>query len=587
MIGTEAAVQEKTIAYLQGLGWQFITRQGMTVLRAGRLGEPLVEPLMVHALRSVNAELSEQDALQVVDQLRRVTDPERFLEFLRDGSDIALTAEEDSRHVTLVDWRDASRNTYVVTGEFELKTGATREPRLDVVCLVNGVPLAVIETKAFNRNWQEAVRDFRSYWVDAPELTRYSAVCIATNGFRLRVAPTGATKVAEYAEWKDTWPDSPTGDMNELEVGLRGILHPHTLPDLGANFIVWETRHGVRTKKLARYQQFRATNKVVRRVMEGRFDRGIVWHTQGSGKSLTMIFTARKLRTVGLGNPTIFLIIDRRDLDEQINETFTACQFEGVIRAMSRQALRELLAADRRGVIVTTVQKFGESMTHLADRKNIIVLVDEAHRTQEGLFGIRMRHALPSANLFAYSGTPIETNDHSTRRAFSPVIDGRYEPYLDVYTPKQAVADKTTVEVRYEPRLVEIAHFRPEEVDAAFEAFAEDQNLSDAERERLEVDAARFSVVAKGPKRVSAVAADITKYLSERTIPQGFKAQLVAVDREACALYAQHLLVLGMKPEQLAVIYTPNAKKDDESMRRWYAREQYRPMAGTGAEEST
>ncbi len=571
MIGTEAPVQQKVVDYLEGLGWRPFSRKEMTELRAGRMGEPLVEPLVVDALRRLNGGLSEQEALQVVDQLRRITDSESLLKLLRDGLDIAFTAEEESRHVALVEWRDASRNSYVVTTEFELKTGAMREPRLDVVCLVNGIPLGLVETKAFNGDWKEAVRDFRAYWTDAPELERYAAVCVATNGFRFRLAPSGATKVAEYAEWKDTWPHPMPveGEHRELEVGLLGALHPENLPDLAANFVVWETRHGVTTKKLARYQQFRATNRVVARVLEGVYDRGIVWHTQGSGKSLTMIFTARKLKNMGLGNPTIFVVIDRRDLDQQINETFTACQFEGVVRAMSREALRELLAADKRGVIITTVQKFDESMSQLADRENVVVLADEAHRTQEGVFGIRMRDALPKAKLFAYTGTPIEAHDRSTRRAFSPEIDGHYENYLDVYTPKQAVEDKATVEVRYEPRLVEIAHFKPEQVDVAFEAFAEEEDLSEDEREKLKADAARFSVLAKGEERVKAVAEDIARYLRERTIPQGFKAQLVAVDREACSLYAEELLRLGMEPEEIAVIYTPNTKKDGESLRRW------------------
>jgi type I restriction enzyme, R subunit len=587
MIGSEAPVQAKVVDFLEGLNWRPVSRKEMTELRAGRMGESLVEPLLVHALRGLNPDLSEQEALQVVDQLRRVPDAESFLQLLRDGLDIAFAAEEDARHVAIVDWRDPAPNSYVVTTEFELKTGAIREPRLDVVCLVNGIPLGLIETKAFKGDWREAVRDFRGYWADAPELERYATVCVATNGFRFRVAPSGATKVAQYAEWKDTWPHPmpDDGEHRELEVGLVGVLHPDNLSDLAANFVVWETRHGVTAKKLARYQQFRATKKVVGRVLEGEFDRGIVWHTQGSGKSLTMIFTARKLKNVGLGNPTIFIVIDRRDLDEQINETFTACSFEGVTRAVSREALRSVLAADKRGVVITTVQKFDESMGRLAGRDNVVVLVDEAHRTQEGVFGIRMREALPKAKLFAYTGTPIETHDRSTRRAFSPEIDGKYENYLDVYTPKQAVEDRATVEVRYEPRLVEMAHFKPKEVDAAFAAFAEKEGLGDEELEKLAADAARFAVVAKGKERVRSVAQDIAAYLHEHTIPQGFKAQLVAVDREACVLYAEELLRLGLQPDELAVIYTPNTKKDHEPLRRWYAREQWRRLHGSQAEE--
>jgi type I restriction enzyme, R subunit len=583
MIGTEAPVQQKIVDYLAGIGYRPIERKEMVALRAGRMGEPLVEPLLIDALRSLNDGLSETDALQVVDQLRRVPDSESFLEVLRDGIDVLLDPEQGSRHITVVDWLHAERNDSVVTTEMELKTGAQREPRLDVVCLVNGIPLGLVETKAPTHDWKEAARDFKQYWVDAPELEKYAAVCVATNGLRFRCAPSGAKGASAYAEWKETWPRPRPDDQRELEVGLLGLLDPQTLADVAANFVVFETRLGKTTKKLARYQQYRAANKLVRRVLDGKYDRGIVWHTQGSGKSLTMLFAARKLKNVGLKNPTILIVIDRRDLDDQINETFTACQFAGVERATSRNHLRALLAGDQRGVIITTVQKFQEEMKGLGARDNVIVLADEAHRTHLGgsVFGISMRGALPQAKLFAFTGTPIETNDRSTRKAFSPEIDGKYESYLDAYSPKQAIEDRATVETRYEPRLVEVARFTGHELDRSFEALVDD--LPEEEQEKVKDDAAKLKVIAKAPARIAAIAADAHTYLEERTFPQGFKAQFVAVDREGCALAAEELLKLGMKPEEFAVIYTPNAKKDEEPLRRWYADAQWKRLHGEAA----
>jgi type I restriction enzyme R subunit len=584
MIGTEAPVQEKIVSFLAGIGWVPMTRVEMTKLRAGRMGEPLVEPLLIDGLRKLNEGLTEQEAVQVVDQLRRIPSSEAFLAGVRDGIDIAFSAEEAAQHIAIVDWREPENNIFVVTTEFELKTGAIREPRVDVVGLVNGIPLAVVETKAPTHDWKEAARDFKGYWVDAPELEKYVAVAVATNGFVFRAAPSGARRSGAYAEWKDSWPNPMPAEERALEVGLLGVLDPHNLVDIAANFIVFETRVGVTTKKLARYQQFRGANKVVRRMLEGTHDRGIVWHTQGSGKSLTMVMAARKLKNIGLGNPTILIVIDRIDLDDQINETFTAASFEGIERAFTRAKLRELLEQDTRGVIITTVQKFDESMAALVERENVIALVDEAHRTQEGLYGIRMRAALPKAKLFAFTGTPIETNNRSTRQAFSPEVDGKYENYLDIYTPKQAVADGATVEVRYDFRGDEWG-FNPNDLDKAFEAFAEREGLSEEERETLRADAARLAVVAKASDRVEAIADDAVKYLREHTEPQGFKAQFVAVDREACALYAEALLAAGMRPEEIAVVYTPNEKKDDEKLRRWYASEQLRRLGRTAGDE--
>ena len=582
-IGTEAPVQQKIVDYLASIGYLPVERKEMVALRAGRMGEPLVEPLLVDALRKLNDGLSETDALQVVDQLRRVTGSESFLEILRDGIDVLLDPEQGSRHVTVVDWRQPANNDYVVTTEMELKTGAQREPRLDVVCLVNGIPLGLVETKAPTHDWKEAARDFKQYWVDAPELEKYAAVCVATNGLRFRCAPSGAKGASAYAEWKDTWPHERPDEERELEIGLLGLLDPHTLADVAANFVVYETRLGKTTTKLARYQQYRAANKLVKRVLDGQYDRGIVWHTQGSGKSLTMLFAARKLKNVGLKNPTIFIVIDRRDLDDQINETFTACSFAGVERATTRTRLHELLVGDQRGVIITTVQKFQEEMKGLAARNNVIVLVDEAHRTQLGksVFGISMRGALPKAKLFAFTGTPIEANDRSTRKAFSPEVGGTYENYLDAYSPKQAVEDKATVETRYEPRLVEVARFKGDELDRSFEALVDD--LPEEEQEKVKADAAQLKVIAKAPERIRAISEDALSYLRERTFPQGFKAQFVAVDREGCALVAEQLLELGMKPEEFAVIYTPNAKKDDEALRRWYADAQWKRLHGAPA----
>jgi type I restriction enzyme, R subunit len=588
MLGTEKPVQEKIVRDLGAIGWTPVRQKAMNELRRGRMGEAIVEPLLVEALRKLNPELSETDALQVADALRRVTDSERFLEILRDGLDIALDPER-SPHITIVDWLRPDRNDYVVTDEFALETGAVREPRVDVACLVNGLPLGLIETKAFNEDWKEAVSDFEGYWGDAPDLERFGAVCVATNGFRFRCAPTGARGASSYAEWKDTWPHAmpaeKQGEDRELEVALLGLFDPHNLADVAANFVVFETRSGVKKKKLARYQQFRGANKVVRRVLDGEHDRGVIWHTQGSGKSLTMLFAARKLKNVGLNNPTIFIIIDRRDLDDQINETFTACQFAGVTRATRRKKLAELLATDARGVIITTVQKFEEQMASLASRDNVIALVDEAHRSQEGLYGLRMRAALPNAKLFAFTGTPIESTDHSTRKAFAPDIDGKYESYLDAYSPKQAIGDKATVETRYVPHLLELAHFGGDDLDRSFDALVDD--LPDEEQEKVKKDAAKLKVIAKAPERVKAIAEDALVYLNEHTFPQGFKAQFVAVDREACALVADALVALGMQPQELAVIYTPHPKEDSKPenahLRRWHADSQWRRLYGDGS----
>ncbi len=576
----EEIVQRELIEGAVILGWTYIPRDEMTALRATHMGEVIVEPLLVEALLSLNRDLDRDDAEYAAERIRRITDAAEFLEALRTGFNFTRPGRKTD-DIWLVDLVEPKNNSFVVTEEFVLKTGGAREPRLDVVFLVNGLPLMVVENKASTEHLKKASRDFGDYWKDAPDLTVFAAIAGICNGSKFRVGATGAPGLSKYAEWKDTYPHTRPEGAGEMEIVLLGVLDPHTLLDLAANFVIFETREGLTTKKLTRYQQYRAADKIVRRVKHGEYDRGIVWHTQGSGKSLTMIFTARKLLAAGLNNHTVFIVVDRTDLDEQINDTLTACEVDGVVRAGTRADLRRMLAADRRGVIVTTVHKFNEELGGISDRDNVVVLVDEAHRSHEGDMGIWMRNALPKAKLFAFTGTPIETTDHSTRRAFSPQIttdDGRtvYEDYLDAYRIKEAIDDGATVPIIYEPRLTEWALQR-EDVDEAFEH--EFADLTDEQREQLAEDAVRLATIAKKRERIAGIAADIAQYLRDHTAPQGFKAQLVAVDREACVLYADEL-AKHLEPDEYAVVMSRSKdvpagfQHDPDRFRRWYPKPQ-------------
>ena len=578
----ERPVQDKIAELLGSRGYRSRDQKVMDKIREGRMGEVFVEQLMVEGICAINEGLSEADALLVIERIRRIPTGEEFIDALADGFSVKLAQDEDERTIYLIDWQHPERNVFDVTTEFEVRTGAIREPRLDVVCLVNGIPLAIVETKGYKHSWHEAARDLAGYWQDAPDLTRFVPICVATNGMAFRVAPTGVAGASKYAEWRSSWPQPlPENEEDELAIGCLGVLDARVLPDLAANFVIYETRRGVTEKKLARYQQFRGANKLINRVLEGQEDRGLIWHTQGSGKSLTMVMAARKLKRVGLDRPTILIVVDRKDLDKQISGTFAAASFKSVEKALKVSHLNSLLAADRRGVIITIVQKFDETVNALVDRDNVIVLVDEAHRTQEGSFGIRMRAALPNAKFFAFTGTPVETDDRSTRRAFSPVLrndtgEEVYESYLDVYGPADAIRDGATVEVRYEPRL-QRHQLKGDDLDASFRAAAE--GLTEEELEKLKSDAARFRVVAKAPQRIEAIAKDAYDYLVSHLNPSGFKAQFVAVDRDACVAYA-NAFAKDLKPEEFAVIYTPSPKADASvpERRHWYATEQMKRL---------
>lgn len=567
----ERAIQDDVIEALAANGWQSMPPDQVTALREGRMGEAIIEPLLVAAIERING-LTREEAEYVASLVRRMTVDQVFSRALRDGLNVKLAPDQNARDIRLIDLDDESNNSFVVTSEFLLRTGGVREPRLDIVCLVNGLPLGLIENKGPDHDVAEAAGDWSRYWSDAPQLVVLAAVVACNNGIRYRVGPSGLEAIQDYAEWKGTWPHPAPSEPDEMTLGLVGTLRPSTLLDLAAHFVVFETRDGVTTKKLARYQQYRAANKIVERVLDGRLDRGLVWHTTGSGKSLTMVFAARKLIRAGLERPTVFIVIDRTDLDDQITGTFEACDFDGVTRAVSGEDLRGIIRSDRRGVIVTIINKFEMARDVVAERDNVIVFVDEAHRSQEGDFGIWMRTSLPNARMFAFTGTPVETTDRSTRRAFSPVLEERpdgsvvLENYMDAYSIKQSIADGATVEVLYEPRLADW-QLENTNLDALFEeAFAD---LDDDQREALRRDAAREEVIATAPARVSAIAADVYEVLREKIAPGGFKAQLVAVDREACTVYAEEL-GKHLNPDEYAVVMSRDPKRDGDALRRWW-----------------
>jgi len=568
----EREVQEEVVEVLVRLGWTPLTPTEMAGVRKGREADAVIEPLLLIAVQRLNG-LTLEDAEHVVGLVRRISSEREFLEALRDGLNVKFSPEADAVDVLLVDLDDPTNNDYVVTWEYPVATGGAREPRLDVVGLINGLPIGLIENKAPDHDVAEAAADWRQYYADAPELRVCGGVVACNNGVDFVVGPSGLDAIQYYKEWKTTWPHEPPVDGDDpMAVGLAGAFHPHTVLELAAHFVVFETRDGKTSKKLARYQQFRAASKIVTRVLEGKLDRGLIWHTTGSGKSLTMVFAARKLMRAGLERPTVFIVIDRIQLDDQITRTLEACDFDGVRRATGGENLRQLIDADRRGVIVTVINKFQSVKDTVADRENVIVFVDEAHRSQEGEFGIWMRNTLPNAKLFAFTGTPVETDDRSTRRAFSPLVergeDGseRFEPYLDAYTIKEAIEDGATVEVLYEPRL---AQWQIETADIDEALAAAFPQMADEQLDLLRRDTSREKVIAKAPLRVEHIAADIADLLRDRIVPSGFKGQLVAVDRDACVRYAE-TLAQHLRHDEYAVVMSQDTKGDDHRMRAWW-----------------
>lgn len=530
---------------VSGLGWHFLA--GKDLLRQPH--EVLAENQLREALIRLNPQIAAEPdrADDVLYRLRAIilsvrTDGlvkanEEFTAWL--NGERSMPFGELGEHVTIRLIGGIEENTYVVTTQFIVKTGPV-EKRADLILLVNGIPLVVIEAKTpvrSSESWLDAALQIhKDYEQNVPELFVPNLLSVGTEGKEFRYGSIGLP-LEFWGPWRIDNP-SDRESLQQVREAVESMLRPEIVLDLLANFTAYATdKRKRRIKIIGRYQQFEAANKIVERVVAGKPRKGLIWHFQGSGKSLLMLFAARKLRLDPLlKNPTVLIVVDRIDLDVQISSTFYATDTPNLVKADTREELSRLLGQDVRKILITTIFKFGEAVGVLNDRENIIVLVDEAHRTQEGDLGRKMRDALPNAFLFGLTGTPINRTDRNTFYAFGAEQD--QQGYLSRYDFEDSVRDGATKELHFEPRLVEL-HIDKEAIDEAYRSLT--GGLSDLERDELAKTAARMSVLVKTPERVRKICEDIGAHFIAKVEPNGFAAQVVTFDRAACVLYKKAL----------------------------------------------
>jgi len=547
-----------------GIGWKYAPPQDVP----RQPQDILVEPWVREALIRLNPEIAAHPdrADDVLYKLRAIIMGVRGDGLVKANEEFAawLTGErsmpfgKNGEHVTirLLDFADMARNEFVVTNQYTYRAGAT-EKRADLVLLVNGVPLVVIEAKTpvrASQSWLDgAIQVHEDYERNVPELFVPNLLSVATEGKELRYGSIGLP-VELWGPWRIET-ESPPPALQEVAKGIDSLLRPHVLLDLLANFTCYATdKKNRRIKIVARYQQYDGVNKIVERVVAGQPKKGLIWHFQGSGKSLLMLFAARKLRLhPALKNPTVIIVVDRIDLDTQISSTFYAADTPNLIKADSRAELQRLLSQDVRKIIITTIFKFGEADGVLNPRSNIIAMVDEAHRTQEGDLGRKMREALPNAFLFGLTGTPINRADRNTFYAFGAEEDTA--GYMSRYGFEESIRDGATKPLHFEPRLLEL-HIDREAIDQAFKELT--GNLSDLDRDQLAKTAAKMAVLVKSPERIEKICADIARHFQEKVAPNGFGAQVVTFDRESCVLY-KRALDQHLPPEVSAIVMTVNS----------------------------
>jgi type I restriction enzyme R subunit len=554
---------------LAGAGWHFLPAKEIP----RQPHETLVEPWLREALVRLNPEIAadEDRADEVIHRLRAillnvrsdglVRANEAFTAWLRGERTMPFGPNGEHVPVRLVDLEELERNQYVLTRQLVIQS-AGAERRADVVLLVNGIPLVVVEAKTPVRpaaSWVDgALQVHEDYERHVPELFAANVLSVATEGKELRY---GAVRmpVDLWGPWRlDT--EASAGTLAEVREAARSLLRPEVVLDVLGSFTLFATdAKKRRIKVIARYQQYDAANRIVERVVAGRPRKGLIWHFQGSGKSLLMVFAAQKLRLhPALKNPTVLIVVDRVDLDAQISATFHASDVPNLVKAPTRERLEELLRTDARKIIITTIFKFGEAEGVLNERGNVVALVDEAHRTQEGDLGMKMRRALPNAFLFGLTGTPINRRDRNTFYAFGAEEDA--QGYMSRYGFEESIRDGATLPLHFEPRLVEV-HIDHAAIDRAYAELT--GSLSDLDRDNLARTAARMAVLVKTPERVSRICADIAAHYRAHVEPNGFKAMVVTFDQESCLRYKAEL-DRHLAPEESDVVISVAGKADAE-----------------------
>lgn len=534
---------------VQFLGGSELPRTTSSVLL-----EPQVKAALVRLNPEIEAEPSRAD--EVLHRLRAIILSARHGSLLASNEEFAAWLNGDrsmpfgpsGAHTTvrLIDFDNAetSANQWMVSTEVTFTSGRV-ERRFDLVVWCNGFPLVVGEAKSPVRpaySWVDAAAQVHDdYEKNVPQFFVPNVLSFATEGKDFRYGSVGMP-VGMWGPWREEAIASapvPVG-LAAVKEAVQGVLSSGTILDFLRFFTVFATDNKHRKiKVIARFQQFQGTNLIVERVLLGRIKKGLIWHFQGSGKSLLMVFTAQKLRAMArLTNPTVLIVVDRIDLDTQITGTFTAADVPNLVSTDSRAELQRMLRDGTRKVIITTIHKFAEAPGVLDDRHNIIAMVDEAHRTQEGDLGRKMREALPNAFLFGLTGTPINKRDRNTFWAFGS--DEDEGGYLSRYTYQDSIRDGATLPLHFEPRLSEIT-VDQEGIDDAFAELAARYDLSEAERTALSQKAASLETLIKSQDRIKKVAADIAEHFEAKIAPNGFKAQVVVYDKAACVAYKDAL----------------------------------------------
>ena len=575
---SENEIEQIAIGYLQGLGYHYLN--GLVLSPDGehperQYNEVVLATRLRDAIDKLNPSISQDakdDALKKVlrtDSPNALINNETFHKYLTEGIDVEVRTDSGIRgeKVYIVDFNNPGNNVFLAVNQFTIIEGnpaygtGRQNKRPDIILFINGLPLVVIELKNAvdeNATIKSAFNQLQTYKQAIPSLFTFNELMIVSDGWDA-LCGTVTSAFGRFMSWK-TKDGRTTADtlQPQMEVMFTGMLNKQTLLDLIRHFIVFEKSNEKTLKKVAAYHQYYAVNKAVTTTQHASAESGdrragVVWHTQGSGKSLSMVFYTGKL-VLALDNPTIVVLTDRNDLDDQLFETFSNCQQllrQEPQQAEDRKHLRKLLSVASGGIVFTTIQKFmpaaediiqpdnvmsepgveyiGADIKALSERKNIIVIADEAHRSQYDFldgFAKHLRDALPNASFIGFTGTPIESSDRNTQAVFGN--------YVDIYDIQQAVNDHATVPIFYESRLAKV-HFEEDEkvkLDEQFEELTEGEELTN--RQQLRAKWTWLEAIVGNPNRIKKIAEDLVFHFEQRNAVLDGKAVIVCMSRRIC-----------------------------------------------------
>jgi len=582
-------VENSAISWFKEIGYLYIPGSDLIPENGERESyrDVILKKKFIQAIKTLNPFLTDNLAEEVYEKVRNIDHPDFvvkgkiFYQYLTEGVKLTYREgkEEKTRLVKLIDFKNPENNEFLVANQFEVEyyhqNGVHRRP--DLVVFINGIPIAIFELKGFNSNEtaKDAYNDHQVKMKDIPQLYLYSQVIVASDGYETKYgSPQSGWE--RFFNWEGIFSDDDVKkeeitkgyyryfyqgkELNSLEILIKGLFRKEHITEFINDFVFYDKTDEGYVKKIAGYHQFYAVKKAIERtkkcVLEGKTPEerriGVIWHTQGSGKSITMLFYARKVLKE-LGNPLLVFITDRRELDEQLYNLFS--QMPIAKQAESIEDLQDAIKKTAGGIIFSTIQKFSErdqDYPLLTERRDIIVIADEAHRSQYRELARNLRKAIPNASFLGFTATPIEYEDRDTYLVFG-------EP-ISIYSIDKALKDGVVVPIYYEARLVEL-HLTNEFIDEEFEEISE--GLEEEEKERLKAKYARLEKLILNPERLEKIAKDIVEHFNKRLEEFEGKAMVVVISREVAVELYNKIKEIPNSPS-VAVVISGNKQKDPE-----------------------